>query len=163
MAVGEGSAGFASHASEGIFGDIPQSTACVDELCKPAALTAAGASSQSPKLVYVKYKDHVFFRNVQTLPTESVIRESVGWVKKENDEIMLIECDRLVLQGYSGCNGVVILKNCIVSMVELPLQSFLGGYLNCQEVTKTSEYSASAKEVKNSTRSSRGGKSKRKN
>ncbi len=80
-------------------------------------------TAQIPKLVYVKYRDHVFFRNVQTLPTESVIRESVGWIKKENDEIMLIECDRPVLQGYSGFNGVVVLKSCIVSKVELALNS----------------------------------------
>lgn len=123
MAVGEGSAGFAVHASEGIFGDIAQSKAGVDELCKPAALTATGASAQIPKLVYVKYKDHVFFRNVQTPPTESVIREVVGWIKKENDEIMLIECDRPILQSFSGCNGVVVLKSCIVSKVELALNS----------------------------------------
>jgi hypothetical protein len=59
-----------------------------------------------------------------TPPTESVIREVVGWVKNENDEIMLIECDRPVLQGFSGCNGVVVLKNCIVAMAELNKSDF---------------------------------------
>lgn len=94
----------------------------VEISCEPAAVT--DASTQNPRLVYVKYMDHVFFRNVHTPPTQSVLRETVGWVKKENDEIMLIECDRPILQGYSGFNGVVIVKNCVVTTAELQTSGF---------------------------------------
>ncbi len=115
-----------------------------------ATITANGASTQIPKLVYIKYKDHVFFRNVQTLPTESVMREAVGWVKKEDNEIMLIECDRPILQGYSGCNGVVVLKNCIIAMVEVPLNSLFGEHLNCPTAKNKMSAALLAKEAKNS-------------
>ena len=105
-----------------------------EDSCKSVTTITAGASSQILKSVYVRYRDHAFFRNVQSPVVEAVIREALGWVKKENDEVMLIECDRPLLEGCSGFNGVVILKNCIVSMVELPLDRFSSGTLNCSAV-----------------------------
>ncbi len=66
--------------------------------------------STRQKAVYVRYWDHVFFRNIQTPGAVAVIRETVGWVKKENDQVMLIECDRPLRKGCGGLNGLVILK-----------------------------------------------------
>jgi hypothetical protein len=80
-------------------------------------VNAAGDSSQILKAVYVRYRDHVFFRNVETPAAEAIIREALGWVKEENDEVMLIECDRPLPECRSGFNGVVVIKSCIVSMV----------------------------------------------
>ncbi|MGD6810501.1 MAG: hypothetical protein ACQCN3_12450 [Candidatus Bathyarchaeia archaeon] len=97
-------------------------------LGESATAIAAGASSQILKAVYVRYKDHAFFKNVQAPAAEAIIRETLGWIKKENDEVMLIECDRPLLQGYSGFNGVVVLKSCIISMVPLNFEHIL----NCQ-------------------------------
>ena len=55
---------------------------------------SAGDSSQILKAVYVRYRDHVFFRNVEIPAAQAIIREALGWVKEENEEVMLIECDR---------------------------------------------------------------------
>ena len=90
-----------------------------------ATARATGTSSQILKAVYVRYKDHVFFRNVAMPAAEAIIREAIGWVKEENDEVMLIECDRPLLQSRSGFNGVVVIKSCIVAMVSLNFEYVL--------------------------------------
>ena len=90
-----------------------------------ATAKVADTSSQILKAVYVRYKDHVFFRNVAMPAAEAIIREALGWVKEENDEVMLIECDRPLLQCRSGFNGVVVIKSCIVSMVSLNFEHVL--------------------------------------
>ena len=77
------------------------------------------------KAVYIRYKDHVFFRNVKAPEAQAIIREALGWVKEENDEVLLIECDRPLPECHSGFNGVVVLKNCIVSMVSLNFEHVL--------------------------------------
>jgi hypothetical protein len=87
--------------------------------------SATGDSSQILKAVYVRYKDHVFFRNVETPAAEAIIREAIGWVKEETDEVMLIECDRALPECRSGFNGVVVVKSCIVSMVLLNFEHVL--------------------------------------
>ena len=88
-------------------------------------VNAAGDSSQILKAVYVRYRDHVFFRNVEAPAAQAVIREALGWVKEETNEVMLIECDRPLLQCRSGFNGVVVIKSCIVSMVTLNFEHVL--------------------------------------
>ena len=90
-----------------------------------ATANAAGASSQILKAVYIRYRDHVFFRNVQAPAAQAIIRETMGWVKEENDEVMLIECDRPLPECRSGFNGVVVVKSCIVSMVILNFEHVL--------------------------------------
>jgi hypothetical protein len=75
--------------------------------------------------VYVRYKDHVLFKNVEQPIDEAIERETIGWLSKQTDEIMLIEHDRTIpnAQIPSGQgSGVIILKSCIIEMYELPLQ-----------------------------------------
>lgn len=111
-------------------GGLVAENTCLDDahLGESAIVMAAGANSQILKAVYVRYRDHVFFKNVQSPAAEAIIREALGWVKKENAEVMLLECDRPLLQVYSGFNGVVILKSCIISIVPLNFKHIL----NCQ-------------------------------
>jgi hypothetical protein len=90
-----------------------------------ATANAAGDSSQILKAVYVRYRDHVFFKNVNTPAAEAIIREALGWVKEENDEVLLIECDRPLPECHSGFNGIVVIKSCIVSMVSLDFEHVL--------------------------------------
>ncbi len=90
-----------------------------------ATVNAAGNGSQILKAVYIRYRDHVFFRNVETPAAQAIIRETIGWVKEENDEVMLIECDRPLPECRSGFNGVVVVKSCIVSMVSLNFEHVL--------------------------------------
>ena len=88
-------------------------------------MTSPAFPSDSP--VYVRYKDHVLFKNIKQPIAEAVERETIGWLTKQTEEIMLIEHDRTIpnAQIPSGQgSGVIILKSCILEMRELPLQKF---------------------------------------
>ena len=49
--------------------------------CKLPSKEDTGTSSLNP--IYVKYKDHAFFKNISEPVAAAVIRETVGWVKEE--------------------------------------------------------------------------------
>jgi hypothetical protein len=101
--------------------------------------------------VYVRYKDHVLFKNIQQPIAEAVERETIGWLTKQNDEIMLIEHDRTIpnAQIPSGQgNGVIILKSCIIEIHKLPLQETLNCHLNSAETTNLPEYAFRSTERK---------------
>ncbi len=73
--------------------------------------------------VYIRYKDHVLFKNIVQPIEEAVERETIGWLTKETDEIILVEHDRTIpcLQIPIGQgSGVIILKNCIIELHKLP-------------------------------------------
>jgi len=93
--------------------------------------------------VYIRYKDHVLFRNVVEPIEEAVERETIGWLTKQSDEIMLIEHDRTIpdaqVPGGQG-NGVIILKSCILEIRKLPLQKTSNCHLNSQKSTNLTEY-----------------------
>src|SRR3990170_8058742 len=86
--------------------------------------------------VYVRYKDHIIFKNVVTPIEEAAERETIGWLTKQTDEIMLIEHDRTIpkpqIPSGQG-NGVIILKSCIIEIRELPLQKSPDCRLNSTE------------------------------
>lgn len=101
-------------------------------------------SSQGLKAVYVRYKDHVYFRGFKNPQCQAVEREAVGWIKEENAELLLIVCDKAVSTIGGQVNGLVILRSCIISMVELPLDDVCTQHLNCQVTTRKTEYCASS-------------------
>jgi hypothetical protein len=109
-----------------------------------ATIMVANANSQILKLVYVRYKDHVYFKNYQNPPSQAVERETVGWVKEENAELMLVVCDKAVSNSIGQVNGLIVLKSCILEMVELPMHRVSGEGLNCLTVKEKSEYCASS-------------------
>ena len=78
----------------------------------------------SKPVVYVRYKDHVIFKNFQQPMEKAVERETLGWLAKENSDIILVEHDRTIqnLPGSDQTNGLVILKCCILEFCSLPLQ-----------------------------------------
>lgn len=93
--------------------------------------------------VYVRYKDHVLFRNVVNPIEEAVERETIGWLTKQNNEIMLIEHDRTIPNaqipsGQASC--LIILKSCVIEMQEIPLQKSSGWHLNSAETKDKAEY-----------------------
>ncbi|MEM2110849.1 MAG: hypothetical protein QXX08_03110 [Candidatus Bathyarchaeia archaeon] len=104
--------------------------------------------------VYVRYKDHVVFKNVPEPVAEAAERETVGWLTKQNEEIMLIEHDRTVqnLETSSGQgNGIVILKNCVLEIRLLcprPLQKASNCHLNSAEPIVKDEYALQPKKRK---------------
>jgi hypothetical protein len=93
--------------------------------------------------VYVRYKDHVLFKNVVKPIEEAVERETLGWLTKQTDDVMLIEHDRTIpcFQISMGQgNGIIILKSCIIEIRELPLQKSSNCHLNSAEPIVKCEY-----------------------
>ena len=101
--------------------------------------------------VYVRYKDHVLYKNVEQPMARAVERETVGWFAKETEEIILIEHDRTVpnadIQSSLG-NGIIILKSCIVETRELPLQENSGCHINSSQTIVKDEYALHPKKRK---------------
>jgi hypothetical protein len=126
-------------AGEGKVDHAPSKAACVfgreagTKLGKSPSEEDSNASPRNPRLVYVRYKDHVLFKNILEPAAEAVERETIGWLTKQNDELMLIEHDRAIPGNLGGVNGVVILKSCILEMQALPLQKSSSWYLNCKQ------------------------------
>jgi hypothetical protein len=101
--------------------------------------------------VYIRYKDHVLFKNILQPIAEAVERETIGWLTKQTDEIMLIEHDRTIpnaqLPSGQG-NGVIILKSCIIEIRKLPLQETSNCHLNSSETIVKGEYALQPKKRK---------------
>ncbi len=106
---------------------------------KSDATMSDGASPLCP-LVYVRYKDHVFFKNMQNPKAEAIEREAIGWVKEQTDELLLLENDRAIPSRGKNVNGLIILKNCIVEAHPLLLQNNLKWVLNSAKPTVKDEY-----------------------
>jgi len=101
--------------------------------------------------VYVRYKDHVLFKNIIQPMEEAMERETVGWLSKENSEIILVEHDRTMPNAElcSGqSNGLIILKSCIIEIRKLPLKKSSEWHLNSYETTDKDEYALQPKKRK---------------
>jgi hypothetical protein len=66
-------------------------------------------------VVYVRYRDHVLFRNADPNLYRPAEREAVGWIVKENDEAVWILWDKSVCKlpherVQPSESGLVILK-----------------------------------------------------
>jgi hypothetical protein len=101
--------------------------------------------------VYVRYKDHVLYKNVVEPIEEAVERETIGWLTKQTDDVMLIEHDRTIpcfqLSMGQG-SGLLILKSCIIEMRELPLQKSSNCHLNSKKSIVRDEYALQQKKRK---------------
>ena len=112
-------------------------------------MTSPAFSLGSP--VYVRYKDHVLYKNIQQPVEDAVERETIGWLSKQTDEIMLIEHDRTIpnIQIPSGQgSGVIILKSCILEIRELPLQKSPRWLLNSPNDKDRGEFALQPKKRK---------------
>ena len=122
-------------------------------------MTSPAFSLGSP--VYIRYKDHVLFKNIQHPMEEAMERETIGWLSRENSEIILVEHDRTMPNAElcSGqSNGLIILKSCIIEIRKLPLQESLKWHLNSQETTDKAEYALQPKKRKTPKRNRTGAK-----
>jgi hypothetical protein len=101
--------------------------------------------------VYIRYKDHVLFKNFQQPIEEATERETIGWLSKETDEILLVEHDRTPLYLHLGsgqCNGLIILKNCILEIQPILLQESSKWVLNSQNAKGKAEFALQPKKRK---------------
>jgi len=76
------------------------------------------------RLVYIRYRDHILFRNADSRLYQPAIRECVGWVLKENDDAVWILWDRSVEplpheRVPASESGLVILKSDILEMKKI--------------------------------------------
>jgi hypothetical protein len=86
-------------------------------------------------VVYIRYKDHVLFRNTPQPIEDATEREAVGWLFDETGELLCIQNDRTIesLRYSSGtASGLILLKSCILEIRALPLQNLPRGSLSCQ-------------------------------
>lgn len=81
------------------------------------------AKSRTGDIVYVRYKDHVLFRDAEANTYKPFVREAVGWLDYEDQE-----CIRLVWERFAEpspenakqrATGLVILKSCILEICEV--------------------------------------------
>ena len=80
-------------------------------------------------VVYIRYLDHVLYKNTPNAVKEAAERETVGWLTHENDKLLCIENDRTLqkLPYSSGSgSGLVLLKSCILEIRVLRLQKESG-------------------------------------
>ena len=75
-------------------------------------------------LFYVRYLDHVLFKNVDSGLCKPIMREVAGWLVKENDEAIWIVCERSVEKTYNQkvkvCeSGLVILKSDLLEIKKI--------------------------------------------
>ena len=113
---------------DSVFGNV--SSPCIGKSELPPG--SANASPLHP-LVYVRYKDHVLFKNISEPSAAAIVRETIGWVKEQNDELLLIEHDRAIPSQGKNVNGIIILKNCILEAYALPLQNSSEWVLSSRE------------------------------
>lgn len=79
-------------------------------------------NNHSNKLVYIKYKDHVLFRNSNPkLYFDVHVREAVGWLIYDSDESLCISNDRSVQHiPYEACeSGFSLIKSDIIELKEI--------------------------------------------
>ena len=77
----------------------------------------------SNKLVYVKFLDHVIFRN-HTPRVRGVVRETIGWVLDENDEAITLLWVREPEKSSPQLRretGICILKSDILEIREVEI------------------------------------------
>ena len=76
-------------------------------------------------VVYIRYRDHVLYRNTTEALENATERETTGWLTQENRELICIQHDRTIesLQYASGtASGLILLKSYILEIHALPLQ-----------------------------------------
>ena len=69
--------------------------------------------------VYIRYLDHVLFKNTPDAVEDAAERETIGWLTQETGKLLCIQHDRTVegFQYSSGsANGIVLRKSCILEI-----------------------------------------------
>jgi len=83
------------------------------------------------RLVYIRYLDHVLFKDVDPRDHGPQVREAVGWLAEENGDYIRIEWERFA-DEHKGtghrvepknmrqrATGLVIIKSCILERREV--------------------------------------------
>jgi len=87
-------------------------------------------------VVYIRYRDHVLFRNAPEPIKDAAERETLGWLTHETGELICIQHDRTIENSHrsSGtASGLLLLKSCILEIRMLPSQNFPARSINCRK------------------------------
>jgi len=88
-------------------------------------------------IIYVRYLDHVLWRNITDPFIKPAVRETIGWYIDEEKDVIGISWDRatkpFILQQSSLQSGAALVKNCILEIRTMPLQDFLNRSLSCRK------------------------------
>ena len=79
-------------------------------------------NSHSNRLVVIRYKDHIQFRNTShKLYFDVNVREAVGWVVLDNETYLFLLCDRSIepLPHEAPESGLILIKSDILEMKEV--------------------------------------------
>lgn len=82
-------------------------------------------------VVYIRYLDHVLYKNTPKPIEEPAERETIGWLIGEKDDVLSIGNDRTLdkLPYSSGTgSGFALIKSCIIE-ARSPLQNASGWHL----------------------------------
>ena len=78
------------------------------------------ALRRDSSLIYIKYVDHVLFKNANPSLFRPTVREAIGWKIKENNEALWICFDKpvekLPYEKLDPSSGLVLLKRDILEM-----------------------------------------------
>lgn len=81
------------------------------------------AKSRTGDIVYVRYKDHVLFRDSEANTYKPFVREAVGWLDYEDQECIRLVWERFAEPSQGDARerstGLVILKSCILELREV--------------------------------------------
>jgi len=69
--------------------------------------------------VYIRYRDHVLYRNTPEALENAAERETIGWLTQEVGDFVCIQHDRNIegFQYSSGsASGIVLRKSCILEI-----------------------------------------------
>ncbi len=75
--------------------------------------------------VYVKYRDHILFKNCNPGKIESCTRELMGWLVGEDSKTMLICIDQPIdplEHEKTNATGLIILKDCILETHKIKIK-----------------------------------------
>jgi len=95
-------------------------------------------------VVYVRYKDHVLFKNTPQPVKGAAERETVGWLTQETGDLLCIQHDRTAEsphQSSGTTSGLLLLKSCVLEIRALPLQRVPhGSLIYPEDKATTAEY-----------------------
>ena len=86
------------------------------------ARTRLGTEPESGDVVYIRYKDHVLFKDVDPgAYAKPFVRETLGWLDHEDDESIRLVWERFAEpnpheEAKQRATGLVILKGNILKM-----------------------------------------------
>jgi hypothetical protein len=72
---------------------------------------------KNPRLLYLKYKDHVLFRKADPSLLTPCIRETIGWLIKETEEALYVVHDKSAnLHPHRPVeSGLIILQSDVIT------------------------------------------------